>query len=449
MIGDEAAERSVILVVHVVDAAFAEGAGFSWSSPGLILVLVFFYTASRRGQFFLGLRGGAQLMLIKSDEIAHQTVVELECALELGKDFGVAMKADQHVVTGFAAANLVGQLATPPLLDGDLFRRVEERVVTRNLFLDGGIFERGVEDVHRLVLSRHGWQTSFWSGPPPAGCRGGRKVGVYVGVEPKALGEKRLRAAQALGLFLDLPPGVVYTSCMCGRFGLTRPDRLKLERFGVTGFPELHPRFNVAPGAEVLVVRNGTGGREARMVRWGLVPRWAEDVSIGSRMANARADTAFIKPAFRDPMRLRRCLIPVDVFYEWQTVPGQRGKQPFAIALKSGEPFALGGIWDHWKPKAGGGAQALTSCAVLTTDPNALLSPIHDRMPVIVAVARYASWLDPRTPEPGIRELVQPFPSEEMSAWPISTRVNKADADDAGLLEPYAAPKVAEELELF
>ena len=236
---------------------------------------------------------------------------------------------------------------------------------------------------------------------------------------------------------------------MCGRFGLTRPDRLKLERFGVTGFPELIPRYNIAPGAEVLIVRERTGGREATLVKWGLVPWWADDASMGSRMANARADTAFVKPAFRDPMRLRRCLIPVDVFYEWQAIPRQKAKQPFAVALKGGEPFALGGIWDSWKPKGADGSRTVTTFAVLTTDPNSLLAPIHDRMPVIVAAGRYAPWLDARTPEPGLREIVQPFPSDEMEAWPISTRVNKADADDASLLEPCAGPAAAEELELF
>jgi putative SOS response-associated peptidase YedK len=151
-------------------------------------------------------------------------------------------------------------------------------------------------------------------------------------------------------------------------------------------------------------------------------------------MANARSDTAFTKPAFRDPMRQRRCLIPADVFYEWQVIPGRSPKQPFAVALHDAEIFALGGIWDYWRPKEGG--DGLVTCAILTTDPNTLLTPVHDRMPVIVRPERYSAWLDPRTPAPAVRDLMQPYPSEEMRAWPITRRVNKASEDDAGILVP-------------
>ncbi len=234
---------------------------------------------------------------------------------------------------------------------------------------------------------------------------------------------------------------------MCGRFGLSRPDKLKLERFGIPSLPpDLGPRFNISPGTDVLVVRAREGEREASLMRWGLVPWWADDPAIGARMANARSDTAFSKPAFRDPMRKRRCLIPADVFYEWQGVRGRRGKQPFAVMLKSGEPFAFGGIWDDWRPKDGG--EGIATCAILTTEPNVLLAPIHDRMPVIVPTRRFATWLDARTPEPAIQELVQPYPSERMQAWPISTRVNAVEQDDAGILDAENTPPVTEQLEL-
>jgi putative SOS response-associated peptidase YedK len=225
---------------------------------------------------------------------------------------------------------------------------------------------------------------------------------------------------------------------MCGRFGLTRPDKLDLRRFGVATAPEVPPRFNVAPGTDIVVIRERKTGREASLVRWGLVPWWADDPAIGARMANARSDSAFTKPAFRDPMRQRRCLIPADVFYEWQVVEGRKAKQPFAVALKDSEIFALGGIWDYWKPKNGEG-EGMVTCAILTTDPNTLLAPIHDRMPVIVRPDRYAAWLDPRTPMPAVKDLVQPFPSDEMAAWPISLRVNRATEDDVGILEPVDA----------
>lgn len=225
---------------------------------------------------------------------------------------------------------------------------------------------------------------------------------------------------------------------MCGRFGLTRPDKLDLRRFGVSTVPDTPPRFNVAPGTDVLVVRERKGAREASLVRWGLVPWWADDPSIGARMANARSDSAFTRPAFRDPMRQRRCLIPADVFYEWQVVAGQKAKQPFAVALRDSEILALGGIWDYWKPKDEGG-EGIVTCAILTTEPNSLLAPIHDRMPVIVPPDRYSAWLDPRTPIPAIKDLIKPFPSEEMAAWPISLRVNRATEDDVGILEPIDA----------
>jgi putative SOS response-associated peptidase YedK len=235
---------------------------------------------------------------------------------------------------------------------------------------------------------------------------------------------------------------------MCGRFGLTRPEKLKLERFGITGLPEdVEPRYNISPGTDVLVIRERKSGREATRVRWGLVPWWAEDPAVGARLANARSEGAFEKPAFKEPMRKRRCLIPADVFYEWQAIRGQKRKQPFAVGLRTGEPFALGGIWDFWAPRDG--AEGIMSCAILTTEPNVLLSTIHDRMPVIVPEAGYQAWLDPLTPEPAVQELVQPFPSERLRAWPISLRVNRTEEDDAGLLDPVEPPAPAtEQLEL-
>jgi putative SOS response-associated peptidase YedK len=230
---------------------------------------------------------------------------------------------------------------------------------------------------------------------------------------------------------------------MCGRFGLSRPDRLDLKRFGVTSLPETPPRFNIAPGSDVLVVRQRSGERRADLLHWGLIPSWAHDASIGDRMANARADTAYEKAAFRSPIRLRRCLIPADVFYEWQVVPGQRRKQPHAVTLKGGEPFALGGIWDYWRPKEGG--EGIASCTVLTTEPNALLAEIHDRMPVIVPPAKYRAWLDPHTPVPAVKDMMQPHDSEGMETWAVSLRVNDAREDDARLLEPGGSRAVGGE----
>jgi putative SOS response-associated peptidase YedK len=226
---------------------------------------------------------------------------------------------------------------------------------------------------------------------------------------------------------------------MCGRFGLTRPERLDLERFGVASVPATRPRYNITPGTEVLVVRERSGERRAEFLHWGLIPSWAPDPSIGNRTANARADSAFEKPAFRNAMRLRRCLIPADVFYEWQEAPGRRRKQPYAVRLRDGEPFALAGLWDYWRPRdAARGTEGIASCTVLTTEPNTLLAPIHDRMPVIIPPSRYSAWIDARTPGAAVQDLLRSYPSDEMEAWAISTRVNDPALDDATVLEPVA-----------
>ncbi|MFN8572306.1 MAG: SOS response-associated peptidase [Gemmatimonadaceae bacterium] len=223
---------------------------------------------------------------------------------------------------------------------------------------------------------------------------------------------------------------------MCGRFGLTRPERLDLKRLGLSEAPAVRPRYNIAPGEEILVVRDRAGTRVADFVHWGFIPHWSK--SGRAESINARGDTAFEKASFRDAMRLRRCLIPADLFYEWQAIPGQKHKQPFAVRLKDGDPFMLGALWDFWRPAEGG--EGKPSCAILTTDPNTLMTPIHDRMPVIVPPDKYRMWLDSRTPAPAIRDVMQAYPSDEMELWPISLRVNSPKEDDAGLLEPIEEP---------
>lgn len=226
-------------------------------------------------------------------------------------------------------------------------------------------------------------------------------------------------------------------SPMCGRFGLTRPDQLDLRRFGIGEAPAQPPRFNIAPGTDVLAIRQGKKGRRADLVHWGLVPSWAKDPAIGHRLVNARSDTALERPAFRIPMQKRRCLLPADVFYEWQGTSGQRGRQPWAVAMKDGAIFALGGLWDYWKGP--GAAEGLVSCTILTTAPNDLLAPIHDRMPVIVASDDYDRWLDPGSPPQAVTALLAPVDSALMRAWPISSLVNDATVDDARVLEPVPA----------
>ncbi len=224
---------------------------------------------------------------------------------------------------------------------------------------------------------------------------------------------------------------------MCGRFGLTRPDKLDLNRFGVGQIPRIFPRFNIPPGGDVLVIRERRSARVADLVRWGLIPSWAKEKSAGNRMANARAETALARPAFRNAMERRRCLVPADVFFEWQSVPGSRRKQPWAFALPDGEIFALGALWDFWRPQDGG--EGVVSCAILTTEPNLLMEPIHDRMPVIIAPEAYDGWLNPVTPMGAVQEMVRPWPSGGLRAWRISLAINDPKNDDSVVLLPSDA----------
>jgi putative SOS response-associated peptidase YedK len=221
---------------------------------------------------------------------------------------------------------------------------------------------------------------------------------------------------------------------MCGRFGLTRPEALKLERFGISELPPLVPRYNIPPSSDILVVRERKGVTEAEMIRWGLVPSWAKDPAIGHRMANVRSDTALEKSSFRAAMQKRRCLIPADVFFEWQDVPGQKRRRPYAVALTDGEIFALGGLWEAWRSKEGG--EWVITCAILTTEPNELLAPIHDRMPVIIRPEDYNAWTDPSTKVGDVGSMVAPFATGQMRAWEISLLVNDPKTDDVKILAP-------------
>jgi putative SOS response-associated peptidase YedK len=224
---------------------------------------------------------------------------------------------------------------------------------------------------------------------------------------------------------------------MCGRYGLTRPELIDPEELGVPDLPPLEPRWNIAPSQAIAAVVRDRDAREVAMLRWGLVPSWADDPKIGSRMANARADGIADKPAFRGAFRKRRCLVLADVFYEWQAPPSGRGrKQPFAVRRRDGRPFALAGIWDVWRPKDDAGAAPLRSCAIVTTEPNAVMTPIHERMPVVLDPRDYDAWLDPATAADAAAALLRGAPDDLLEAWPISLRVNDPGNDDPSVLEP-------------
>ncbi len=221
---------------------------------------------------------------------------------------------------------------------------------------------------------------------------------------------------------------------MCGRYGFGNPVRLGSLPLGAD-LPLLAARFNLTPSQDVPLVRERATGRDAVLARWGLVPYWADDPSIGNRLANARGDTVASKPSFRDAFRQRRGLMPVDLFYEWQVIAGQQVKQPWCMRLPDGAPFAFGALWERWTPKGDSSAEPLITCAIITTEPNALLAPIHDRMPVIVSPNDYEAWLDPSTTPAIAQSLVRPY-AGPMEAWPVTTRVNSARIDDAECITP-------------
>jgi putative SOS response-associated peptidase YedK len=219
---------------------------------------------------------------------------------------------------------------------------------------------------------------------------------------------------------------------MCGRYELhTHPAAIALA-FGLLEPPDARPRYNIAPMQQVPVVRRRADGtREWVEMRWGLVPRWAKDPSIGAKMINARAETIADKPSFRTAFRHHRCLIPADGFYEWTATPG--GKQPVHIGRKDGAPFGFAGLFERWLAADGA---VLDTCTILTTTANDLLRPIHERMPVIVGPEHYARWLDAANLD--VADLFAPFPSAALVWHPVSTRVNAVRNDDASLIAPVA-----------
>jgi putative SOS response-associated peptidase YedK len=223
---------------------------------------------------------------------------------------------------------------------------------------------------------------------------------------------------------------------MCGRYTLSTPAEVVAELVGLDAVPELPLRYNIAPTQEVAAVRVENDARAFAWLRWGLVPFWADDPSIGNRMINARAETVAEKPAFRDSFKKRRCLVLADGFYEWQKVKGDSGKQPWHFEMADGSPFAFAGLWSSWRPKDEEDAEPLETCNLLTTDANAVVKPVHHRMPVILRPEDYELWLDPEVSDRDTLESVLgPYDPEAMTAWPVSREVNKPQNDHAGVIE--------------
>ena len=220
---------------------------------------------------------------------------------------------------------------------------------------------------------------------------------------------------------------------MCGRFTLYHSPEEVAERFAVNEILETEARYNIAPTQNVTVVTQN-GARHLENYHWGLIPSWAKDASIGSRMINARAETLAEKPSFRTALARRRCLIPADGFYEWQAAPdgGKGGKTPTYLHRKGGGLFAFAGLWDEWHAPDG---SPLRSCTIITTTPNAVAAPIHDRMPVILRPGDEAFWLDASVTETrDLLSLLIPYPAADMEAYPVSRRVNVPVSDDPELI---------------
>ncbi len=205
---------------------------------------------------------------------------------------------------------------------------------------------------------------------------------------------------------------------MCGRYTLFKVDQI-LEAFPwiQQAPPGLFERYNIAPTEAILAIANNQADR-IEPFRWGLIPFWAKDPKIGSPMINARAETLGEKPAFRNALLRRRCLVPADGFYEWKKTPGVKAKTPMHIRLRSGALFAFAGLWETWRSPDG---SVIPSCTLITTQPNELMAGIHDRMPVILKPADYQAWLDPAERDAGeLAALLQPYPAAEMEARPVA-----------------------------
>ncbi len=222
---------------------------------------------------------------------------------------------------------------------------------------------------------------------------------------------------------------------MCGRYRLSRRKQLIEEYFEAESEVDWEPRYNIAPSQPVGIIRQNPSTPERRfsLARWGLIPSWATDASIGFKTINARAETVATKPAFQDAFVGRRCLLPADGFFEWSRIGKE--KQPFHFGMQDDSLFAFAGLWDRWKDPTG---TVIESCSILTTTPNSLLAGVHDRMPVILRQENCDLWLDPGFKDvKALAELLTPFDASQMRSFPVSTRVNAVANDDPDCVVPW------------
>jgi len=232
---------------------------------------------------------------------------------------------------------------------------------------------------------------------------------------------------------------------MCGRYRLSRRKQVIEEYFDCPSDDlDWVPHYNIAPTQPVPVIRQHPREpvRKLSLMNWGLIPSWAKDSSVSASMINARSETAHAKPAFRDALRSRRCLIPADGFYEW--VRTAKPKQPYCFEVNDGELFAFAGLWDGWKDPNG---NWIRTCSILTTTPNAVTSAVHDRMPVILDAKDYDVWLDPGLKNIGaVSDLLKPCDAQSMRCYPVSTRINNVQNDDVECCRPVELAETQDRL---
>lgn len=221
---------------------------------------------------------------------------------------------------------------------------------------------------------------------------------------------------------------------MCGRFVLNENPRKLAEQFNLSGELDFSSSWNIAPSSRICTVTaDGKGNRHLSKMRWGLIPSWAKDATIGNKLANARGETVAEKPSFRSAFKNHRCIIPASGFYEWKTENGV--KFPWYISLKSGAPMAFAGLWETWHQKDG---ETIESCCIITTEANTLMQSIHDRMPVLLNTDQWATWLSQQEHNAEkLLPMIHPCESEYLQAWQVNREVNRVGLrDDAGLIEP-------------
>jgi putative SOS response-associated peptidase YedK len=226
---------------------------------------------------------------------------------------------------------------------------------------------------------------------------------------------------------------------MCGRYLITTAPEAMRRLFRYREQPNFPARYNVAPTQPIPIVRLHEGERQFVLVRWGLLPAWVKDPRAFSLLINARGDSVNDKPAFRNAMKRRRCLIPADGFYEWQKVPGRKNKQPMYIHRADGEPIAFAGLWELWRPPEhkDDDEMIVRSCTIITGEPNEKLRPIHDRMPVMLPPSAWAEWLDPTNDDiETLGKLLVPAPARLLEVHPVSTAVNNVRSTGAELVDP-------------